>query len=139
MSAVDDLRDRLTARYQVVAEVAADLFVDRTRAEESRRTGAMWDATGHGPISASGGTITVEAFVDVDYAAGQDTGTGIYGPTGQRIFPTSAKALRFDWPAAGGIVFAKSVAGAPGRHFWADKIGERWQDAVGDALAAVPL
>jgi hypothetical protein len=42
----------------------------------------------------------------------------------------------FDWPAAGGVVFARSVAGAPGRHFFTEPMPERWHSAIFEAAGA---
>jgi phage gpG-like protein len=53
----------------------------------------------------------VTVGTNVFYARWLQEGTGIYGPTGQRIFPKSAKALAF-----GGRVYS-SVAGSPARPF----------------------
>ena len=46
---------------------------------------------------------------DVFYRWWVHSGTGIYGETGQRITPVTAKFLRFEWN--GQIIYAKSVAG----------------------------
>lgn len=45
----------------------------------------------------------------VHYAAFVHEGTGIYGPTGSRIVPTSAAALAFEW--MGELWIVSSVAG----------------------------
>jgi hypothetical protein len=42
-------------------------------------------------------------------------GTGIYGPTGQRIFPKNKKALAFNGP--GGRIVVRSIKGTPKRRF----------------------
>lgn len=47
------------------------------------------------------------------YAIFAQTGTGIYGPRGQRITAKSGKSLRFK--LGGRFVFAKSIAGSPQR------------------------
>lgn len=41
-------------------------------------------------------------------------GTGIFGPSRQRIHPKTGRALRFRGPG-GGFIFRKSVAGSPAR------------------------
>lgn len=46
---------------------------------------------------------------DVFYRWWVHDGTGIYGETGQRITPITAKFLRFEWN--GQIIYAKSVRG----------------------------
>jgi phage gpG-like protein len=55
------------------------------------------------------GSVTVGT--NIPYARWNQQGTGIFGPSGQRIFPTHAKALA--WP--GHVV--KSIAGSPARPF----------------------
>lgn len=47
-------------------------------------------------------------------------GTGVYGPTGRRIVPVRAQALRF--VAGGRIVFAKSVKGQKANNFLAESL-----------------
>ena len=49
----------------------------------------------------------------VNYALFVEQGTGIYGPTGARIVPKTAKALW--WPSAAHPV--RSIAGMQGRHY----------------------
>lgn len=132
-------RTRLQERAILIATRAADVCVDLTREATSRRTGALADSIVHTQpaLIAEGlvGCVISAGNADVIYARWQDEGTGIYGPTGGRIFPTRAKALRFDWPAAGGIVFAKSVAGAPGRHYFHEPMPARWRSALAEVIA----
>lgn len=47
------------------------------------------------------------------YAVFHQGGTGIYGPNNKRIEPIKARALRI--PVGGGVIFARSVGGAPKR------------------------
>jgi hypothetical protein len=47
-------------------------------------------------------------------------GTGLYGPTGRRITPVRAKALRF--VLGGRVVFAKSVKGQRSNNFLAESL-----------------
>ena len=66
------------------------------------------------------------------YARYVDEGTGIFGPTGQRIYPVRRRAMKFPTPQSSGafrgrnrrrsqrnrgVVFAKSVAGMPPRPY----------------------
>lgn len=73
------------------------------------------------------GTLQRSILTNVDYPKGEVTvnekygewienGTGIYGPTGQRITPKKAKALA--WMGAGGMVFARSIKGMKARPFF---------------------
>jgi phage gpG-like protein len=54
---------------------------------------------------------SVEVGTNIPYGRWNQEGTGIYGPTGQPIFPTKKKALAFN-----GIV-VKSIKGTPKRRF----------------------
>jgi phage gpG-like protein len=54
---------------------------------------------------------TVEVGTNVFYARWLQEGTGIYGPTGQRIFPKTKKALAWD----GHVV--RSIKGTPPRRY----------------------
>ena len=51
----------------------------------------------------------------VKYALWVDQGTGIYGPTGARIVPVTARALA--WTSGGTTFIRKSIAGMTGRHY----------------------
>lgn len=119
-----DLDDRLGAA-----------FVDGAQGRCSRRSGTLADSIHVTDVSDSGNSVTAHVIVDAQsengeyYGQYQDEGTGIYGPDGAPIVPTSARVLRFDWPAAGGIVFAHSVQGSPGTHFWSDTVAD-WTTIV---------
>jgi len=65
----------------------------------------------------------------VNYARYHQSGTGIHGPRKQRIKPKKAKALAFQ---AGGLMFARSVAGVPPRKMVPDKgnLPLRWRKAL---------
>lgn len=115
---------------------AADICVDLTKEAASRRTGALADSVSHTEPALADNLVTCTITADVFYARWQDEGTGIYGPSGQRIFPTHAKVLRFDWAAAGGVVYAKSVAGSPGTHFFTEPMPERWSQSLQAAPAS---
>lgn len=130
--------ERLRARSLEKMTVAADLAVERTKAEASRRTGALVDSIHHtDPRFTTPDRITCEIVADAPHARYQDEGTGIYGPTGEKIKPRRAGGvLVFDWPAAGGVVFARSVSGSPGRHFFKEPMPDRWHAACADVWAA---
>ncbi len=136
-SAVDQLRDRIIEHGIEVAMRAADITVQRTQDAASRRTGALVEGISHTQPEFDGQRVGCDIISAADYSSFEDDGTGIYGPLGVRIFPKTAKALRFDWPAAGGIVFAKSVAGSPGKHYFKIPMKpDTIQTVLGDILAA---
>lgn len=127
-----NIRERCRDRLPLVSSA----MVDDTRAACSRRSGTLADSIEADAWAEEGDRYTTTIRATVDYAQYQDEGTGIYGPTGMRIFPTSAKVLVFDWPAAGGVVFARSVAGAPGTHFWSGDDGQAMARRFSDAMNA---
>lgn len=137
MSIAAALEQNLRARVERNLPAATDRMVDDTRQACSRRTGALADSIGADDWSASGDTYTSRIFASAPYAAFQDQGTGVYGPSGSRIFPRTAKVLAFDWPAAGGVVFARSVAGSPGTHFFSGDDGQAMRQRFESALPAI--
>jgi hypothetical protein len=77
-------------------------------------------------------TVRVTATSDdgAPYPTFQNEGTGIFGPEGQPIRPKKpGGVLVFDWPAAGGIVFARSVIGTEPTRFW-DKAVDEWPNIL---------
>ena len=134
MGAVDQLRDTVIPEHAVnLVRRAADLCVTRTQDAASRRTGALVDGISHTEPEVTDAYVQCQIVSAAPYSAAQDTGSGIYGPTGMRIFPTNAKALRFDWPAFGGVAFFRSVAGSPGTHFFTEPMPGRWSECLQDS------
>lgn len=104
-----------------------DKFVDTARGFCSRREGDLWDSIEHdGPID-DGTRVSATAIAGADHASYQNDGVGEFGPEGARI--QGNPLLAFDWPAAGGLVVVRSVAGYEGTHFW-DKAIDAWDDIV---------
>lgn len=131
MADLAPLRRRITEHSVARCRRAADIAVDQTRAAASRRSGDLVNSISHSePASTSAGLVTCTITAAAPYSRAQDEGTGLYGPKRTRIFPTHAKVLRFDSPAAGGIVYARSVAGSPGRHFFHEPMPQRWREAL---------
>ena len=76
----------------------------------------------------------------LDYAGYVHRGTGIYGPSGQPIVPTTKRALKFQWEPKSqapsgrqkrrkskdqrGVFIRASVAGSPAQPFLADALTE---------------
>lgn len=91
------------------------------------------------------GTLQRSILVQVDYPVGQvsvdekygqfiEEGTGIYGKTGARITPKTAKVLA--WKGAGGMVFARSTKGMKARPFFKPGI-ENAADYISDQFVKV--
>lgn len=121
-----NLREKLAAKLEATRQYVEDA----TKAAASSRTGALREGISCDTWVDAGSQFTTSVHSTAPYSEYQDDGTGIYGPTGARITSTSGKVLRFDWPAAGGVVFAWSVAGAPGTHFFHDAMPQRFSDAL---------
>lgn len=138
MTVIDQIKADVSEHAVELCRRAGQVTVTETQAATSRRTGALAAGISASEPALADTRVTQTITSAADYSAFQDTGTGIYGPKQARIFPTTAKALRFDWPAAGGIVFAKSVAGSPGTHFWSEPMPNRWHDALAQS-AGGPL
>lgn len=133
MGALDQLRERIQDHAVEVATRAIDLTVQRTKDATSRRTGATEAGISGAQPVLNDTWVTTEIVSAEPSSKWQDEGTGIYGPTGMRIRPLRAKALRFDSPILG-IVFATSVAGSPGKHFFHEPMPDRWREALAESL-----
>lgn len=132
----DRLQAALEQKAVELAERLGDAFVAEARRRVSRRTNRTWARIQRHPAVVQPGQVTVVVESPEPSSRYQDEGTGIYGPEGERIYPNprfradgTPRVLRFYWPAAGGIVFATSVAGAPGSHFWSETI-DAWPQLV---------
>lgn len=116
--------DRNGLRGQVARDAAK--FCDRVNKEiavrartlapnatgDLRRSIRPVDAKRIGPTRVRG---RVEATAP--HAVYQHEGTGMFGPRRRRIRPVRARALRFVWREAGGLVFFRSVKGTPGTKY----------------------
>lgn len=107
-----------------------EVFVETAQANASRRTGTMADETRADAPEVSSDLVSTHVECHVDYGIYQDKGTGVYGPQGQPITPKRpGGVLVFDWPAAGGIVFARSVRGSEPTRWWTKTV-EAWRTIV---------
>lgn len=136
MTVVDQLGVKIREHALRLVERAVDAAVVDTQAHASRRTGATVDGISRTQPQLQDPYVTCQIVSAEPSSRWQDEGTGIYGPAGMRIFPTHAKALRFDWPAAGGVVFARSVAGSPGKHFFHEPMPARWAASLAASAGA---
>lgn len=112
------------------AQRLGDAFADAVRSNAPRRSGALADSVEVEPARQTSQGAAVRVVVNAEYGRFVEEGTGIYGPEGTPIVPRNGNVLVFDWPAAGGIVFARHVRGMEPTHFWARAL-ERWPDIVG--------
>ena len=128
--------EALLAEYaEKKVEALGEQFVHDARGRSSRRTGRLADSIEAGPPEHERHAVRCTIRVGEEYGRYQDEGTGIFGPHGERITATRpGGVLVFDWPAAGGTVFARSTAGAPGTRFWSDTIDD-WSRIVRQVAA----
>lgn len=142
MSIAAALEANLRERIEQNLPQVSDLMVAATQQDCSRRTGALADSIMVDDWQNQGNryTTTISAgrgLPDPNVARYQDQGTGLFGPAGVRITPRSAKVLVFDWPAAGGVVFARSVAGSPPTYFFSGPSGDAMSQRFSTALSTV--
>lgn len=80
--------------------------------------------------SENGTTYTSTARSLAPYSIYVDQGTGIYGPRGDRIYPTNAKALTFYWTGRGAWFSFKSVRGMQPQHFFSQPLPDYFAQAL---------
>jgi HK97 gp10 family phage protein len=127
---VEGLKDQVRSYALARAERLGDAFIDQLRSNMPRRTGELAASAEVDDISEQSDGVKVKVVVRSHYAAFQNYGTGIYGPEGTPITPRRAGGvLVFDWPAAGGVVFARSVRGTEPTHFW-ERTLDQWPTII---------
>ncbi len=146
MAVIDQLRDRIADHALVIVQRAADLTVERTKDAASRDTGELVEGISHSDPVLTGSWVMCEITSAAPYSKYQDEGTGIFGPTGQRIVSQKGGPLAFVWPGniaaqvsatnPQGLSFFMSVAGSPGRHFFHDAMPDRWRTALAESISA---
>lgn len=130
MSIADQLEQHLRDNTAQRLEAVRQEVEDQTKQAASSRSGALREGISCDTWADAGSRFETTIRSTAPYSEFQDDGTGIYGPTGERITSTGGGVLRFDWPAAGGVVFAWSVAGSPGTHFFREPMAQRYADAL---------
>lgn len=124
------LRERVIQRMNEVADDAVQaMFLEMDR-DGPRDTGEMLNSLDvTNTENGEGGRIGRHVACPVEYASFQDEGTGVYGPEGTPIVPTTASVLVFYWAKTGRTMFLPSVQGSPATHWWSEKIA-RWGEYV---------
>lgn len=114
-----------------LAKVAdlASAFRDAVRANAPRRIGTLSESVEVDSIEATPTGARARVIVSAPYGRFVNDGTGIYGPLGTPIVPTSHTYLKFPALIGGGVVFARSVKGSEPTHFW-ERALDRWPDIV---------
>jgi HK97 gp10 family phage protein len=129
---VDALHKQVRTYARERAERLGDAFIEQLRGNMPRRTGDMADSAEVESIEEHSDGVKVKVVVRSKYAGFQNYGTGIYGPEGTPITPKRANGvLVFDWPAAGGVVFARSVRGTEPTHFW-ERTLDQWPTIIAE-------
>ena len=93
----------------------------RIRQNAPRFSGQLADSIEVDAFTRSGTVYQARAHADAPQARWTDEGTGVYGPSGARIFPRNGRALTFYWPggfAGPGVYSFRSVAGQPAQRWW---------------------
>lgn len=98
--------------WDTLLEVGDDAVADaRAQKKIKNRTGALargWKRA----MRRQSNALSVALISNVKHAFFQELGTGLWGPSGQRIRPVRAKFLRWIGPG-GKAIFARSVKGVP--------------------------
>ncbi|WP_282775875.1 HK97 gp10 family phage protein [Nocardia sp. CC201C] len=135
------------ARIASVMATAAGQWGDRVGREIANRArancpvdeGRLRSSITHLVTALPGGGVSVRVGSPLAYARYRHEGTGLYGPHQQRIYPVTAKALKFRKPRLVGplprgvrqlpthrrpFVFAKSVRGIVGSPYLTSALEE---------------
>lgn len=117
-------------------ERCGDLFADEVEIHAPKRTRQLVESIEKSQVTVYPDRVTMTVRVTAKsdegapYPTFQNEGTGIFGPDGVPIRPRrQGGVLVFDWPAAGGVVFARSVRGTEPTRFW-DKSIDKWPDIL---------
>lgn len=121
---VKEMQARFAQSPILMQEVANDTlqaatFIAETAAKQNAPvdTGILRGSI-HSDVRNMGSETVGIVGTNLEYAPYQEFGTGIYGPSGSPIVPVQASVLAF-MSKTGGMIFARSVSGAPARHFMA--------------------
>ena len=85
--------------------------------------------------SENGDSYTSTARSLAPYSLFVDSGTGVYGPLGGRIYPRTAKALTFFWTARGAVYSFRSVRGQPPQRYFHEPMAANYANALQTAWA----
>lgn len=126
------LEEKVRGFYGDIADRAVDDMFAEMRAEAPRDTGQMTENLESVPDD-DGDQIVRRLHAPEQYSSFQEEGTGVYGPEGTPIVPTTAKVLVFFWKKTGKVEFRTSVLGSPATHWWS-KVIDRWAEFLRGAL-----
>lgn len=137
MTFLADLTRSLVEEFAEELDIVRVHMLDATQRDAPVLSGELRDSIGMEPFEQVGEHFRATIFAEAPQARWTNDGTGIYGPTGSRIYPTSGRVLGpFYWNRIGETVAFASVAGQPAQHWWDDDSGEKMERRLQDALDA---
>lgn len=133
MANADNLRTVMRERAGQVIDLAAGTIAHLVQGDAPVRTGALRDSVTVTEPAVDGDQFEVTIATPLEYASWQNSGTGVWGPTGSPIRPVRARYLR--WMGPEGPIFRLQVAGTPPTWFWNEHVNpDSWTAAIADAL-----
>lgn len=110
------MRDMLRRGLRVQTAARRNAPADRGRLRQSVEVGTV------STVVFGVSTYAVRVGTNLEYARAVHDGTGVYGPHGVPIRPTSGRYLVFRSKRAGRLVFVPEVKGQPGVPFLKDAL-----------------
>lgn len=136
MSIADQLEQHLRERVRQNLDAARVVLVELIRAPLNQVSGQLYNSIFVDAWSENGSTYSSTARALAPYALYVDSGTGLFGPNGGRIYPTTAKALTFFWTARGAVYSFRSVRGQPPQNFFSQPLPDNFAQALAVAWGA---
>lgn len=130
MSIAGQLERNLRARVERNLEQSRTVLVELIRAPLNEVTGQLRGGILVDAWSSLGDRYESRARSLAPYSVYVDKGTGIYGPRGDRIYPTTKKALTFFWAKQGGVVSFRSVRGSPPQNYFEQPMADNYAQAL---------
>ncbi len=113
------VRTDVQRRARNVRDQAKALCRQRTSHSSGRLPGSIRYTTA---IPRGREEVVSQVGSDEEHAIWVEKGTGVYGPRGGRIYPKRARFMRFESNVTGGLIFAESTRGQPGKHYLRDAL-----------------
>lgn len=130
MSIAAALEANLRERVRRNLDQARTVLVELIRAPLNEVSGQLKAGILVDAWSENGDSFVSTARSLAPYSLYVDSGTGVFGPNGNRIYPTNARALSFYWQKRGGWYTFKSVRGMEPQRFFAEPMGDNFSAAL---------
>ncbi len=138
MAFLDDLEASVRAELEAELGIVRTHLVDAVRRDAPVLSGTLRDSIGMDDWERSGTRYRARIYATAPQAAWTNDGTGLYGPTGSRIYPRHGRVLGpFFWHRIGETVAFASVAGQKPQHWFDTPNGEIMSRRLDDACDAV--